>query len=87
MKNTEFSIIRVVDCSELQMRTEAVDAAARTDRKGGMSMALSFPKNDFQRKEVTAHTRSGDNQVVYRAYEHVPYVTTPAGPADTARTA
>ena len=38
---------------------------------------LQFPRDNFQRKEIVAHTRDGDRQVIYRAYEHIPYVTKP----------
>lgn len=38
---------------------------------------LQFPRDNFQRKEIVARTRDGDRQVIYRAYEHIPYVTKP----------
>ena len=42
-----------------------------------LEIQLSFPKEAFTREETTARTRDGVRKIVYRAYEHIPYVRKP----------
>ena len=57
----------------------AKPTAASTAASGAANGAISldFPVNTYTEKTVTVTTTTGSSVVVYRAYEHIPYVSKP----------
>jgi len=62
--------IRAASAAEPSPAAAAFAAASNTD-------PLLFPKDQFTLKTMTVKTSTGEKKVVYRDYEHIPYVAKP----------
>lgn len=52
-------------------------ASAVQAQSGASKDPLLFPKDQFKTETATIKTADGDKKVVYRSYEHIPYVAKP----------